>query len=96
MEVEIYDGKQLMGGLPPGSYLFFYAPPGPRVFKAMAPGTIGSIPYATTLNAGQTYYFLIYLLGDQLTGNVSIAPADSQTANMAMASLKLIENKNAP
>lgn len=83
----LVDDRRTLGSLPDGTYLDYVADPGPRVFKAMAPGT-SSIPYATTLVAGQVYYLMVYFLGDQARGNAAVTPMDAATAAKHMASLK--------
>jgi len=86
-DIAVFDGTRQIGALPEGSYLDYLTDPGPRVFKAEAPNA-GNIPYATSLAAGQTYWFMVYILGDQLRGNAAIAPMDQATAEKQMATLK--------
>ncbi|MGE5625958.1 MAG: hypothetical protein ACM3ZT_10470 [Bacillota bacterium] len=86
-EIALFDGAQPMGHLTAGSLLDYLTVPGPRLFKAEAQG-LGSLPYATTLTGGRTYWFMIYVLGDQLRGNVTLAPMDEATAEKQMAALK--------
>lgn len=86
--LSIYDSGRSVGGLRSGTYLNYYADPGARSLKAVGPGA-GSLPYATTFKAGQTYYFMVYFLGDQAKGDASIAPVDAATAAHEMAALKL-------
>ena len=88
-EMHIFDGVRDMGILTDGTYLDFMADPGPRAFKAVAPNT-GSMPYATTLSGGRTYYFLAYFLGDQSRGDAALTPMDEDTAKTQMANLKLV------
>lgn len=85
--LSIYDGARPLGELPIGTYIQYYADPGPRVLKAVGRGS-SSIPYATTLVAGHSYYFTVYFLGDQQSGNVSLAPVDTGKATAQMAALK--------
>lgn len=85
--LSLFDGGNLIGHLPGGSYLDDYADPGPHIFKVAAPGNT-SIPYATSLVAGQTYYFMVYILGNQQRGNAAITPVDAATAAKQMADLK--------
>ena len=89
--LSVFDGGSPIGTLPVGSYLDYFAAPGPHVFMAAAPGT-GSIPYATSLVTGQTYYFMVYILGDQQRGNATIAEVDEATAAKQMGSLKPVIN----
>ena len=85
--LSIYDGARPLGALPVGTYIQYYADPGPRALKAVGQGA-GNIPYATTFLAGHSYYFSVYFLGDQQTGNASVAPVDAAKAADQMASLK--------
>ena len=85
--LSIYDGARPLGELPIGTYIQYYADPGPRVLKAVGQGS-SSIPYATTLVAGHSYYFTVYFLGDQQSGNASLAPVDVGKATAQMAALK--------
>jgi hypothetical protein len=86
-DMQLLDGKDLVATLPAGSYTYFYALPGPRVLKGESPG-MSSLPYATSFAAGQTYYLLVYVLGDQTTGDVHVAPMDASTAHFQMQNLK--------
>jgi len=86
-ELSIYDGNVLVGVLPVGSYVDYYADPGPRSLRIVGGGP-GSLPHAASFNAGQTYYFMIYFIGDQDKGDASLAPMDAATAIGQMASLK--------
>lgn len=85
--LSIYDGPRSLGALPAGSYIQYYADPGPRSLKAEATG-VGSIPYATTFIAGHSYYFSVYFLGDRQQGNASLSPVDAAKAAEQMAALK--------
>jgi hypothetical protein len=85
--VSIYDGNVLVGTLPVGTYFDYYADPGPRSLRVVGGGP-GSLPYATSFRAGQTYYFMVYFLGNQDKGDASFAPVDAATAIGQMASLK--------
>jgi hypothetical protein len=85
--LSIYDGSSLVGGLRSGTYLDYYADPGARSLKASGPGA-SSIPYATTFKAGQSYWLVVYFLGDQARGDASLAPVDAATAEKQMAGLK--------
>ena len=86
-ELSIYDGARLLAALPVGTYIQYYAEPGPRALKAVGPG-IGSIPYATTFVAGHSYYFSVYFLGDPQQGNASLTPVESAKAMEQMTGLK--------
>jgi hypothetical protein len=90
-DIQLSDGKEQAASLPGGSYTFFYAQPGPRVLKAESPG-MSSLPYATSFSAGQTYYLLIYVLGDQAAGEVRVAPVDASTAHFEMKDLKEVSS----
>lgn len=83
----LYDGGNRIGDLIRGTYLDYDTAPGPRVFKATGAGA-GSIPYATSLKAGQSYYLLVYFLGSPQQGNAAITPMDPATATAQMAPLK--------
>jgi hypothetical protein len=85
--LSIYDGAALVGGLTSGTYLQYQAEPGPRSLKAVGQGA-GSIPHATTFRAGQEYYFMVYFLGNQESGNATITQVDAATAQAALTSLK--------
>jgi hypothetical protein len=85
--VSIYDGNVLVGTLPVGTYFDYYADPGPRSLRIVGGGP-GSLPRATSFTAGQTYYFMVYFLGNQDKGDASFAPTDAVTAIGQMASLK--------
>lgn len=85
--VSIYDGNVLVGTLGIGTYLDYYADPGPRTLRIVGGGP-GSLPRATSFGAGQTYYFMVYFIGDQDKGDASFAPVDAATAIGHMASLK--------
>jgi len=85
--LSIYDGARSLGALPVGTYIQYYADPGPRSLKAVGQGS-SSIPYATTFVAGHSYYFSIYFLGDQQSGNASLAPVDAAKATAQLAALK--------
>jgi hypothetical protein len=87
--LSIYDGQTFVGALPVGSYVNYYADPGPRSLKVIGSGT-GSIPYATSFRAGQDYYLMVYFLGSQDKGDASLAPVDPATAIGQMAPLKPI------
>lgn len=87
--LSIYDGARPLGQLPIGSYIQYYADPGPRALKAVGQGS-GSIPYATTFVAGHSYYFTVYFLGDQQSGNASLAPVDAGKATAQMAALRSV------
>lgn len=89
-EMHVYDGQQDKGVLTNGSYLDFMADPGPRAFKVVA-GDSRSMPYATTLDGGHTYYFLAYFLGEQSKGDAALTPMDADTAKVQMANLKPID-----
>lgn len=78
-----------MGALPIGTYIQYYADPGPRSLKATG-AYAGSIPYATTFVAGHSYYFSVYFLGDPQHGNTSLSPVDAAKATEQMANLKSI------
>lgn len=86
-DIQLSDGKDRIASLPAGSYAYFYTTPGPRALKAES-SNMGSLPYATSFSAGQTYYLLIYVLGNQATGEVRIAPVDASTAHFEMKDLK--------
>jgi hypothetical protein len=88
--VQVYDGQRPLGILTGGSYLDFMADPGTRVFKAVAADS-GSMPYATTLARGRTYYFLAYFLGEQSRGDAALTPMDATTATAQMANLKPVQ-----
>ena len=92
-EMQIYDGQKLLGTLAIGSYLELMADPGTRVFKAVAADS-GSMPYATTLSGGRTYYFLAYFLGEQARGNAALTPMDASTASAQMKGLKVASPPN--
>jgi hypothetical protein len=85
--LSIYDAGHPVGTLKSGTYLDYYADPGPRSLKALGPGA-GSIPYATSFRAGQDYYFLVYFLGSQEKGDTNVVPVDATTATRQMAALK--------
>ena len=84
--ITVYDGSTKLGTLQDGSYLHDYVDPGPRAFRATAVSR-NTIPYATTLKAGQTCYLLVYSLGDQASGDIAITPVDQDTAQAQLASL---------
>ena len=92
-EMRIYDGQKPLGVLTGGSYLDYLADPGTRVFKAVGAGA-GSMPYATTLSGGRTYYLLAYFLGDQSKGDAALTPMDAATATTQMKDLKAISPPN--
>ena len=92
-EMQVYDGQKPLGVLTGGSYLDYLADPGTRVFKAVAIGT-GSMPYATTLAGGRTYYLLAYFLGDQSKGDAALTPTDAVTAAAQMKDLKALSPPN--
>ncbi|HEY3858357.1 MAG TPA: hypothetical protein VGM47_01960 [Gammaproteobacteria bacterium] len=85
--LSIYDGNVLVGVLPVGTYIDYYADPGPRALRVIGGGP-GSLSHATSFRAGQTYYFMVYFLGDQDKGDASLAPMDAATAIGQMAPLK--------
>ena len=85
--LSIYDGAHPVGALPVGTYIQYYADPGPRSLKA-ASAYMGSIPYATTFVAGHSYYFSVYVLGDPQHGNASLSPVDAAKASSQIAALK--------
>ncbi|HEV2111567.1 MAG TPA: hypothetical protein VGT99_09455 [Gammaproteobacteria bacterium] len=85
--MHIFDGQKDIGALTYGTYLDYTAATGPRVFKAIVAGS-GSMPYATTLNGGRTYYFLAYFLGDQIRGEPALTPMDAATATAQIKDLK--------
>ena len=85
--LHIFDGQKDIGALSYGTYLDYTADTGPRVFKAIVAGS-GSMPYATTLNGGRTYFFLAYFLGDQIRGEPALTPMDAVTATDQMKGLK--------
>lgn len=85
--VSIYDGNVLVGTLPVGTYFDYYADPGPRTLRVVGGGP-GTLPRATSFSAGQTYYFMVYFVGNQDKGDASFAPMDAATAIGQMASLK--------
>jgi hypothetical protein len=85
--LSIYDGATLVGALQSGTYLNYLAAPGPRSLKAIGPGA-GTIPHATSFRAGQEYYFMVYFLGNQQSGNATITQVDADTARAALATLK--------
>ncbi|HSC47268.1 MAG TPA: hypothetical protein VLG68_04215 [Gammaproteobacteria bacterium] len=85
--IRLSDGKDVVAVLPAGSYTYFYTLPGPRALKAENPG-MSSLPYATSFITGQTYYLLVYVLGDQATGDIRLAPVDASTAHFQMQNLK--------
>ena len=87
--LSIYDGPRLLGPLPVGTYIQYYANPGPRALKVIGQGT-SSIPYATTFVAGHRYYFSVYFLGDQQHGDASLSSVDATQAADQMAPLKAI------
>ena len=84
--LSIYDGSHPLGQLPVGTRIDYFADPGPRALKAVGQG-VGVLPYATTFNAGQSYYFVVYFLGDQQKGDASLAPVDAAKAAAQMSSL---------
>lgn len=92
-EMQIYDGQKGLGTLTSGSYMDLMADPGTRVFKAVAADS-GSMPYATTLAGGRTYYFLAYFLGEQSKGDAALTPMDAATATAQMKGLKVISPPN--
>jgi hypothetical protein len=85
--LSVYDGQTLVGRLISGTYFQYLADPGPRSLKAVGLGA-GSIPHATSFRAGQEYYFMVYFLGNQDTGNATITQVDAATAQAVLASLK--------
>lgn len=85
--LSIYDGAHPLGSLPVGTYIQYYADPGPRSLKVTG-AYIGNIPYATTFVAGHSYYFSVYFLGDLQHGNASLSPVDAAKAIGQMAGLK--------
>ncbi len=87
VSVSIYDGNVLVGTLPVGTYFDYYADPGPRTLRVVGGGP-GTLPRATSFSAGQTYYFMVYFLGDQDKGDANFAPMDAATAIGQMAPLK--------
>ena len=91
----VFDSASLIGTLPEGTYLDYYADPGPNIFKAMAPGA-DTIPYATSLVAGQTYYLMVYFYGDQTRGAAAITPVDAVTATRQMVTLKSTAGSSNP
>jgi len=84
--LSIYDGARPLGQLPVGTRIDYYADPGPRALKVVGQG-VGILPYATTFNAGQSYYFVVYFLGDQQKGDASLAPVDAAKAAAQIAPL---------
>ena len=86
-DLSIYDGQALVGTLASGTWFQYLADPGPRSLKAIGSGT-GSIPHATSFRAGQEYYFMVYFLGNQESGNATITQVDAATAQSVLASLK--------
>lgn len=92
-EMQVYDGQKPLGVLTGGSYLDFMADPGTRVFKAVAANS-GSMPYATTLVGGRSYYFLAYFLGEQSKGDAALTPMDAATATTQMKDLKVVNPSN--
>jgi len=91
--MQVYDGQKPLGVLTGGSYLDYMTDPGTRVFKTVAANS-GSMPYATTLAGGRTYYFLAYFLGDQSRGSAALTPMDEVTATAQMKDLKAISPPN--
>ena len=87
--LHIYDGEKDLGMLPGGSYLNYLADPGPRIFRAVRPGTT-NLPYATSLVAGRRYYLLAYILGDQRRGQPALTQMDAATAAAQIKNLKAI------
>lgn len=85
--LHIFDGQKDIGALAYGTFLDYTADPGPRAFKAVVAGS-GSMPYATTLSGGRTYYFLAYILGDELRDEPALTPMDAATATAQMKDLK--------
>lgn len=85
--LSIYDGSVFVGTLTAGTYFQYLADPGPRSLQAIGQGA-GSIPHATTFRAGQEYWFMVYFLGSQDTGNATITQVDAATAQAALAALK--------
>ena len=85
--LSIYDGNVLVGTLPVGTYLDYYADPGPRTLRIVGGGP-GSLAHAASFGAGQTYYFMVYFLGNQDKADANFAPVDAATAIGQMASLK--------
>jgi hypothetical protein len=85
--LSIYDGPHSLGVLPIGTYIQYYADPGPRSLKVTG-AYVGSIPYATTFMAGRSYYFSVYFLGDPQHGNASLSPVDASKAAEQLAILK--------
>lgn len=86
VDTYLYDGNQLLGTLQRGHYLRLKLPPGPRVLKVLA-SQAGSVPYATTLSAGQTYYLMIYFRGLGVIGDFGLAPQDPASAGLAVKQL---------
>ena len=85
--LSIYDGNAVVGSLTSGTYFQYLADPGPRSLQAIGKGA-GTIPHATTFRAGQEYWFMVYFLGSQDTGNATITQVDAATAQTALATLK--------
>ena len=83
----IYDGQTLVGSLVSGTYFQYEADPGPRSLKAIGSGA-GSIPHAASFRAGQEYWFMVYFLGSQDSGNATITQVDAATAQAALSTLK--------
>lgn len=86
-DLHIYDGQKDLGSLGTGSDLHYLADPGPRIFKAVAQGS-GSMPYATTLVSGRTYYLVAYFLGNEFKSAAALTPMDEASAKAQMAALK--------
>jgi len=93
--LSIYDGSRFLGQLPVGTRIDYYADPGPRALKVVGPG-LGILPYATTFNAGQSYYYVVYFLGDQQKGDASLAPVDAFKAAAQMGSLRSADSTTPP
>ena len=87
--VHIYDGEKDLGWLPGGRYLSYLADPGPRVFRTIHPGT-ANLPYATSLTAGRTYFLLVYILGDQRSGQPTLTQMDAASATAQIKDLKAL------
>jgi len=88
-DLHVYDGQTDLGALGPGDYLDYLADPGVRIFKPVA-ANAGSMPYATTLVGGRTYYLLAYFLGDEFKSAAALTPMDEATAKAQMTGLKEI------
>lgn len=71
LDIHIYVGDQLIGTLPNGCYLYFYAQPGLYAFIPTAIGQT-SIPSNLRLEAGKTYYVRVDFGTQGFSGTIGL------------------------